>query len=157
MDLTSNNIVKLVNMDIFDRKIINVLEENGRITISELSERVGLSKTPCQARLKKMIANKTILGFKALVNHEVLERSHIAFTEVRLSDTRDAALKAFNDAVMQLPEVEQCHMIAGQFDYLLKVRTKSISSYRIALGERISALPCVASTSTHVVMEAVKE
>ncbi len=144
-------------MDEFDRKILTVLEKNGRITISELSDRVGLSKTPCQARLKKMMENKTILGFRAVVNHEILERSHIAFTEVRLNDTRDAALKAFNEAVMQLPEVEQCHMIAGQFDYLLKVRTQSISAYRIALGERISALPCVASTSTHVVMEAVKE
>ncbi|KAB7616011.1 AsnC family transcriptional regulator [Amylibacter sp. SFDW26] len=144
-------------MDSFDRKIIGVLEENGRITISELSERVGLSKTPCQARLKKMVENKTILGFKALVNHAVLDRSHIAFTEVKLNDTREAALSAFNEAVIQLPEIEQCHMIAGQFDYLLKVRTKSIAAYRIALGERISALPCVASTSTHVVMEAVKE
>ncbi len=144
-------------MDSFDHKIIDVLEKNGRITISELSEHVGLSKTPCQARVKKMLENKTILGFKALVNHEVLDRSHIAFTEVKLSDTREAALNAFNEAVMKIPEVEQCHLIAGQFDYLLKVRTKSITSYRIALGERISSLPCVASTSTHVVMEAVKE
>jgi len=144
-------------MDNFDRKIVDVLEQSGRITISELSERVGLSKTPCQARLKKMIENKTILGFKAIVNHETLDRNHVAFTEVRLSDTREAALMAFNEAVMKIPEVEQCHLIAGQFDYLLKVRTKSISAYRVALGECISSLPCVASTSTHVVMEAVKE
>ena len=65
-----------------------------------------------------MIENKTILGFKALVNHEVLDRSHIAFTEVKLSDTREAALKSFNEAVMTVPEVEQCHLIAGKFDYL---------------------------------------
>ncbi len=144
-------------MDKFDLQIIVMLEKNGRMTISELSERVGLSKTPCQARLKKMIENKTILGFRAVLNHEVLDRSHIAFTEVRLNDTREVALNAFNKGVMQIPEIEQCHLIAGQFDYLLKVRTKSITAYRKALGEKISSLPCVASTSTHVVMEAVKE
>ncbi|MEH6359583.1 MAG: Lrp/AsnC ligand binding domain-containing protein [Amylibacter sp.] len=144
-------------MDKFDLQIIEILEKNGRITISELSKRVGLSKTPCQARLKKMVKNKTILGFRAVLNHEVLDRSHIAFTEVRLNDTREAALNAFNKGVMQISEIEQCHLIAGQFDYLLKVRTKSIVGYRKALGEKISSLPCVASTSTHVVMEAVKE
>jgi Lrp/AsnC family transcriptional regulator, leucine-responsive regulatory protein len=144
-------------MDKFDLQILEILEQNGRMTVSELSDRIGLSKTPCQARLKKMVENKTILGFRAVLNHEILDRSHIAFTEVRLSDTRDAALKAFNEGVMQIPEIEQCHLIAGQFDYLLKVRTKSITAYRKALGEKISSLPCVASTSTHVVMEAVKE
>ncbi|MFK5998132.1 MAG: Lrp/AsnC family transcriptional regulator [Rhodobacterales bacterium] len=144
-------------MDKFDLQMLEILQKNGRISISELSQRIGLSKTPCQARLKKMLQNKTILGFRAVLNHEILDRSHIAFTEVRLSDTRDAALKAFNAGVMQIPEIEQCHLIAGQFDYLLKVRTKSITAYRKALGEKISSLPCVASTSTHVVMEAVKE
>lgn len=144
-------------MDKFDLQMIEILQKNGRITISELSERVGLSKTPCQARLKKMIANKTILGFKAIVNHEALDRNHIAFTEVRLNDTREAALNAFNAGVLQIPEIEQCHLIAGKFDYLLKVRTKNIKDYRKALGEKISALPCVANTSTHVVMEAVKD
>jgi len=144
-------------MDKFDLQMIEILQKNGRITISELSERVGLSKTPCQARLKKMIANKTILGFKAIVNHEALDRNHIAFTEVRLNDTREAALNAFNAGLLQIPEIEQCHLIAGKFDYLLKVRTKNIKDYRKALGEKISALPCVANTSTHVVMEAVKD
>jgi Lrp/AsnC family leucine-responsive transcriptional regulator len=145
------------NMDNFDLQIVEILQKNGRITISELSERVGLSKTPCQARIKKMVDNKTILGFKAIVSHEALDRNHIAFTEVRLNDTREAALKAFNAGVMQIPEIEQCHLIAGKFDYLLKVRTKNITDYRKALGEKISSLPCVANTSTHVVMEAVKE
>ena len=148
---------KLVIMDKFDRQIIEILQENGRITISELADRVGLSKTPCNARLKRLIENGTILGFTALVNYEALERNHIAFTEVKLNDTRDASLKAFNKGVMAIPEVEHCHMIAGQFDYLLKVRTKDIQAYRWALGEKISSLPCVANTSTHVVMEAVKE
>ena len=84
-------------------------------------------------------------------------QAHVAFVEVRLSDTREAALTAFNKAVLTVPEVEQCHMMASSFDYLLKVRTADIQSYRRVLGEVISALPHVASTSTYVAMEAVKE
>jgi Lrp/AsnC family leucine-responsive transcriptional regulator len=144
-------------MDAFDLKILKILEQNGRITNSELSDRVGLSKTPCQIRVKNMIEKGVIKGFKAILDNEALERNHIAFTEVKLSDTRDKALSDFNKAVQEIPEIEQCHMIAGQFDYLLKVRTKNIGDYRHALGEKISSLPCVANTSTHVVMEAVKE
>lgn len=144
-------------MDAFDLKILKILEQNGRITNSELSERVGLSKTPCQIRVKNMIEKGIIKGFKAVLDNNALNRNHIAFTEVKLNDTRDTALKSFNKAVMEVPEIEECHMIAGQFDYLLKVRTKNIADYRIALGEKISSLPCVANTSTHVVMEAVKD
>lgn len=77
--------------------------------------------------------------------------------EVRLNDTREAALKAFNQAVARVPEIEQAHMIAADFDYLLKVRTRDMSSYRRFLGETISALPHVANTSTYVAMQAVKE
>jgi Lrp/AsnC family leucine-responsive transcriptional regulator len=82
---------------------------------------------------------------------------HVTFVEVRLSDTRESALRAFNAAIQSVPEIEQCHMIAGAFDYLLKVRSRDIDAYRRVLGEVISALPHVASTSTHVSMEAVKD
>ena len=84
-------------------------------------------------------------------------REHVAFVEVKLNDTTEAALSAFNQAVAALTEIEQCHMIAGPFDYLLKVRTRDIASYRRVLGEKISALPYVANTSTYVSMEAVKD
>ena len=144
-------------MDSFDLKILKILEINGRITNSELSNRVGLSKTPCQIRVKNMIEKGIIKGFKAVLDNHALDRNHIAFTEVKLSDTRDSALNAFNKAVQGITEIEQCHMIAGKFDYLLKVRTRNIADYRYALGEKISSLPCVANTSTHVVMESIKD
>ena len=82
---------------------------------------------------------------------------HVAFVQVKLSDTRSAALDAFNRAVQSVAEIEQCHMIAASFDYLLKVRTTDIAAYRRVLGERISALPHVAQTSTFVAMETVKD
>jgi len=83
--------------------------------------------------------------------------ANVAYVEVRLTDTREAALQAFNRAVRAVPEIEECHMMAAGFDYLMKVRTGDIADYRRVLGERISTLPNVASTSTYVAMEAVKE
>jgi len=82
---------------------------------------------------------------------------HIAFTEVKLADTREKALDEFNRGVRKIKEVEECHMIASSFDYLLKVRTADIRRYRIVLGEKISSLPHVASTSTFVAMEAIRD
>ena len=144
-------------IDQIDRKIIDALVEDGRMTVTELSKRVGLSKTPCQVRLARLVREKVILGFRAVVDPAALGLEHVAFTEVKLSDTREAALREFNAAVRRIPEVEGCHMIASSFDYLLKVRTSDIRRYRAVLGERISSLPHVASTSTFVAMETVKE
>ena len=81
----------------------------------------------------------------------------VTFVEVRLTDTREAALSAFNEAVAAIGEIEEAHMIAGNFDYLLKVRTGSMTDYRIVLAEKISSLPHVASTSSYVAMQAVKD
>jgi Lrp/AsnC family leucine-responsive transcriptional regulator len=145
------------NLDEFDRKILSILRTDGRITVTDLAEAVGLSKTPCQQRLRRLQDNGVILGFRAIIDPAKMGLNHIAFAEVKLSDTRETALAEFNAAVRQIPEVEECHMIASSFDYLLKVRTADIRRYRIILGEKISALPHVASTSTYVAMETVRE
>jgi len=146
-----------VDLDEFDRKILAVLRKDGRITFTELAQQVGLSKTPCQQRVKRLVESGVILGFRAIIDPSKLGLDHVAFAEVKLSDTREAALKEFNTAVRQIPEVEECHMIASSFDYLLKVRTSDIRKYRMVLGEKISSLPHVASTSTFVAMETVRE
>jgi Lrp/AsnC family leucine-responsive transcriptional regulator len=152
--MTTDNFSEI---DQFDRKILEVVGKDGRISITDLSERVGLSKTPCKVRLQRLMADGYISGFRAVLNPAKLGLDHVAFAEVKLTDTRDAALQSFNEAVMKIREVEECHMIAGRFDYLLKIRTPDIRRYRRVLGEKISSLPFVASTSTNVVMEAVKE
>lgn len=144
-------------LDGFDEKILKTLTQNGRITITQLAETIGLSKSPCQVRLKRLESEGYILGYRAVLNAQKLNLAHIAFVEVKLNDTREPALGAFNLAVQNVPEIEECHMIAGSFDYLLKVRTKHISEYRRVLGETVSSLPHVAHTSTHVVMESVKD
>jgi len=144
-------------MDRFDHAILRALAAEGRISATELARRIGLSKSPTQARMKRLEEAGVITGYRAGLDPVRMGLSHVAFVEVRLSDTREAALQAFNRAVQAVPEVEQCHMIASRFDYLLKVRTRDIQDYRRVLAASISALPHVAGTSTYVAMEAVKD
>jgi Lrp/AsnC family leucine-responsive transcriptional regulator len=152
-----NNASLAVDLDDFDRKILAILRQDGRITFTDLAQHVGLSKTPCQQRVRRLVDKGVITGFAAIVDPAKVGLDHVAFAEVKLSDTREAALKQFNAAVRAIPEVEECHMIASSFDYLLKVRTPDIRRYRIILGEKISSLPHVASTSTFVAMETISE
>ena len=144
-------------LDRFDRMILSVLASEGRISIADLARRIGLSKSPTQARLRRLEAEGIIRGYRALIDPIRLGLDHVAFVEVRLTDTREKALAAFNAAVARVGEVEQVHMIAGNFDYLMKIRTRSMSEYRAVLAEKVSTLPYVASTSTYVAMQAVKE
>ena len=144
-------------IDGYDTKILDVLATEGRLPVTELAKRVGLSKSPCQVRMHRLLRDGYILGFRAVLDPVKLGRDHVAFAEVKLTATTEKALTAFNDAVNKVREIEQCHMIAGSFDYLLKIRTHDIRSYRRVLGETISNLPFVGSTSTHVSMQAVKE
>lgn len=148
---------ELPELDRFDRAILAALAEDGRMPVTELARRIGLSKTPTQARVKRLEEAGVIAGYRAVLSPIRMGLAHVAFVEVRLSDTREAALQAFNKAVRGMPEIEECHMMAAGFDYLMKVRTSDIADYRRVLGERISTLPHVASTSTYVAMEAVKE
>ena len=148
---------KFSDLDRIDQSILRVLSEDGRLTVTELAKMVGLSKTPCQIRLKRLIDDEFIQGFKARLNPAKMELEHVAFVEVKLSSTSEEALLAFNAAVLKVVEIEQCHMIAGTFDYLLKIRTSDILSYRKVLADTISGLPQVSSTSTHVSMESVKD
>ncbi len=148
---------RLSATDHFDRKILDVLAVEGRVSVTELARRIGLSKSPTQARLKRLEETGVIRGYRALFDPIRLGRDHVAFVECKLTDTREAALAAFNAAVLRIPEIEQCHLIAGSFDYLMKVRTASMAGYRLVLAERISTLPHLANTSTYVAMQAVKE
>jgi len=145
------------HLDRIDHAILKELQKNARITVTELASIVGLSKTPCQVRMRRLEQQEYILGYTTLVNQIKLGTSHIAFVQVTLSSTHSKALDAFNESVRQIPEVEQCHMTAASFDYLLKIRTSDMESYRSILGEKISALPHVQQTSTFVVMENVKD
>lgn len=153
----TDNSEKIGSIDKIDLAILDVVMVDGRISITDLAKKVGLSKSPCQVRLKRLEEQGYILGYRAVVDPVRLGLEYISFVEVKLLDTRRCALDDFNRAVMQIDEIEQCHMIAGGFDYLLKVRARNMPDYRRLLGDVISGLPHVAQTSTFVAMEAVKE
>ena len=148
---------ELGDLDRIDHAILKALANDGRISMTELGQRVGLSKTPVTARVKRLEGDGIITGYRAELSARKLGLDHVAFLEVRLSDTREAALQAFNKAVREIPEVEECHMVAGGFDYLVKIRTQDIQDYRRVLGESISTLPHVSATSTYVSMESVRD
>lgn len=146
-----------VDLDNIDRRIIEILRADGRKTVTDLAREVGISKTPCQNRMRKLTESGVIRGFRAIVDPATLGVDHIVYVEIGLSSTHESALADFNAAVRRVPEIEECHMIAGSFDYLLKVRTIDMRRYRKVMGEKITNLPHVATTSSFVVMEAVKE
>jgi len=113
-----------------------ILRTEERISVTELAKRIGLSKCPAQARLRRLEQDGYILGYGAMLDTIQLGLDNIAFVEVRLSDTREKAIAAFNKAVAGIAEIEEAHMIADNFDYLLKVRTPDMSAYRIVLAEK---------------------
>ena len=150
----SENVVKL---DRIDYRILAALSRDAQMSMATLSEEVGLSKSPTLARVRRLEREGVITGYRAEVNLEKLGLSHIAFVQVTLDNTRSEALSAFNTAVQEHREIEAAHMIAGGFDYLLKIRTSDVVAYRKVLGETIAALPHVAQTSTFITMETVKD
>lgn len=145
------------NLDVQDRKILAELTENARIPIAELARRVGLSKTPVAQRIRHLEEIGLITGYRAMLSPLKLGLTHVTYVEVSMSDTRERALQIFNDAIRAIPEIEECYMIAGGCDYLIKVRSRDMADFRHILAEKISGLPHVNNTSSHVAMEAVVE
>ncbi|ENO83649.1 Lrp/AsnC ligand binding domain-containing protein [Thauera linaloolentis] len=144
-------------MDRIDLKILAELQADARLSIVELSRRVGLTKTPCAERVRRLEKRGVIRGYHADLDPDAIGAGHIVVVQVLLSSTAEQDLRRFNEAVRRIPEIESCHMVAGDFDYLLKVRTRDIHEYRRVMGDGISGLPCVKQTHSYVVMEVVKE
>ncbi|SNT75065.1 Lrp/AsnC family transcriptional regulator [Paracoccus seriniphilus] len=144
-------------LDATNRKILAELVANARIPVTELAKRVGLSKTPVALRIRQMEEMGLITGYRAMLSPLKLGLTHVTYMEVRLTDTRQKALEQFNAAIRAIPEVEECYMIAGGFDYLVKVRSRDMADFRNIMAEKISTLPYVSGTSSYVSMEAVVE
>ena len=138
-------------------KILAALVENARIPITELAKQVGLSKTPVALRIKQMEDAGIITGYRAILSPLKLGLTHVTYGELSVSDTRQKALEDFNAAVRIIPEVEECYMIAGGFDYQIKIRSRDMAHFRTIMAEKISTLPYVSSTTSYVAMESVVE
>ncbi|WP_394498421.1 leucine-responsive transcriptional regulator Lrp [Shewanella sp. ENK2] len=140
-----------------DRNILNELQVDGRISNVELSKRVGLSPTPCLERVKRLEKQGYINGYTALVNPHYLGASLLVFVEITLTRDTPDIFERFNKAVQLLDDIQECHLVSGDFDYLLKTRVSDMSAYRRLLGETLLKLPSVSDTRTYVVMEEVKQ
>ena len=147
----------MADIDRFDQKIISVLAEEGRISVTALADRIGLSKSPTQARLRRLEDGGVIRGYRAMFDAQQLGRDYVTFAEVKLKETTEETLKEFSNAISRLEEIEDCYLIAGDFDYLLKVRTRGMAAYRDLLTTTISRLPHVGQVVSHIAMQAVKE
>ncbi|PCJ86201.1 MAG: proline dehydrogenase transcriptional activator [Hyphomicrobiales bacterium] len=145
------------DLDYIDRRILDELQANGRLSIVELANRVHLTKTPCSERVKRLEKSGVISGYHAVLDPAEVGMNHLSIVHVNLAKTNDNTLDEFNRAVNRIPEIESCLMIAGSFDYMLKVRTRDMSHFRKLLGDEIGRLPNVMQTHSFAVMETVRE
>ena len=143
-------------MDEMDRKLLRALQDDGRITNQALALRCGLSPAACFDRTKRLKASGVIKGYTALLDPAKLDRAMLVFIEIMLDRTTDDVFSAFAAHVRTLPEVMECHMVAGGFDYLLKVRVADMTAYRAFLGDTLVTMPGVRETRTYPVLEEVK-
>ena len=144
-------------LDRIDRMILDILQRDGRIAISELAARVNLSTTPCSERVKRLEREGIIMGYYARLNPELLERNLLVLLEIKLSAKSGDVFDQVARNLTEIPEVLECHLISGDFDYLVKARLKEMSAYRRLLGDLLKKLPASASSHSYVVMEEVKE
>ncbi len=146
-----------INIDKIDRKILNILQTDGRISNLKLAEAVALSPTAVLARTQRLHKEGFILGYEARLNPARLGRGMAVFVEVLLDRTTPNVFDAFKAAVQVHDEIMECHLVAGGFDYLIKLRVADMAHYREFAGRVLWQLPGVRETRTYAVMEEVKE
>lgn len=144
-------------LDKIDRNILRILQADGRISFTELGERVGLSTTPCTERVRRLEREGIIMGYNARLNPQSLKASLLVFVDISLDYKSGDTFEEFRRAVLKLPHVLECHLVSGDFDYLVKARISEMASYRKLLGDILLKLPHVRESKSYIVMEEVKE
>ena len=144
-------------LDRIDQQILDILQHDGRIAISELASRVNLSTTPCSERVKRLERDGIIMGYYARLNPQLVDRNLLVFLEIKLSPKSGDVFDQVARDLVEIPEVLECHLISGEFDYLVKARLKEMSAYRCLLGDLLKKLPSSASSHSYIVMGEVKE
>lgn len=144
-------------LDATDIKILQELQQNGKISNIDLSKKVGLSPTPCLERVRRLEKQGIIMGYRALLNPELLDSPLLVIVEITLVRGKPDVFEEFNQAVQRLDEIQECFLVSGDFDYLLKTRVPDMAAYRQLLGTTLLRLPGVNDTRTYVVMEEVKK
>ena len=143
--------------DAIDIAILDALQRDGRLSNVALAKAVGLSPTPCAERVRALEAAGIISGYTTNLDPERLDLGLLVFIEIAIDRTSEDAFDQFRKAMLGIAQVQECHMVAGGFDYLLKVRVRDMAAYRAFLGEVLSKVPGIRETHTYAVMESVKE
>lgn len=144
-------------LDKIDRKILRVLQQDGRISFTELGERVGLSTSPCTERVRRLERNGVITGYHARLDPQLVGVGLLVFVEISLAYKSGDIFEEFRNAALRLPNVLECHLVSGDFDYLIKARISEMASYRKLLGNTLLTMPHVRDSKSYLVMEEVKE
>ncbi|WP_425452023.1 Lrp/AsnC ligand binding domain-containing protein [Umboniibacter marinipuniceus] len=145
------------NLSKIDKNILRLLQKNGRISYAELSRQVGLSTTPCMERVKRLEKQGVIKGYTAVIDPSYLSAGLVVFVQIRLARKAQGIFSEFREAAIKLDEVQECYLVSGNFDYLIKARVADMPAYRHFLGETLLTLPDVQESTSYVVMEEVKE
>jgi len=144
-------------LDRQDRQILALLQDNGRMTNLELSEKIGLSPTPCLRRVKRLEEEGVILGYAAIIDQKAYGLPLSVFVSIRLSQQAEEQIKEFEKAVAGWHEVTECYLMTGSRDYLLHVYADGIEGYERFLKQKMTRLKCIQSVETNFAMSTIKK
>ena len=144
-------------LDRVDRKILTILQQEGRMPVTELASKVGLSTSPCAERVKRMERDGVISGYHARVSPAALGRTLLVFVEIKLAAKSEEIFDKVRKELLHVQDVQECHLVSGAFDYLVKARLGGMAEYRRLLGEILKKLPVAAESHSYVVIEELKE
>lgn len=145
------------DLDKLDLKILSQLQKNGRISITELAEHIGLSASACAERVRRLERDKVITGYHARVSPEAVGKALVVFVEIKLAMKSEEIFERVKQELLLVPEVMECHLVSGGFDYLVKFRLRGMAEYRQLLGSLLKRLPVPAESHSYVVMEEIKD
>lgn len=143
-------------LDKIDRRILSILEENGRATYVEIARQIGLSQTPCTERIRRLERDGFIVNYSARLNPNLIGRGFTVFVQITFSDSTNKTFDTFADAVLDMPEVVECYMVAGSVDCMLKICVNDMNEFRKLLIDKISNIPGIAHTNSLTAIEVVK-
>ena len=155
--MKTTDIKAMKELDKTDLKILKLLQQNARIPMTELAEKVGLSTTPVTERVRRLERDNLITGYHAHLNPHALGQSLWVFVELKLRSKSGNIFEDFKHEVLKIPQILECHLVSGEYDYLIKVRLPNMSAYRDMLGNILLQLPAASESRSYVVMEEVKE
>lgn len=147
----------MISLDKIDMKILALLQNDGRMTMTDLAQRVGLSATPCTERVRRLERQGAISGYHAHINPRALGKSLLVFVEIKLSAMSGDVFDKIKNEIRFVPQVMECHLVSGEYDYLIKARLSEMGEYRSLLANILLKLPGAIESRSHIVMEEIKE